>query len=65
MDKIVISQESLGRFVNDVCPGAYESMTHIDFTILDRVSMKPLGVYGSKSEIVRYTEDLGLVDSDT
>ena len=34
-------------------PGAYASITRVDFKTLDRFAIKPLGVYGSKDEIVR------------
>lgn len=29
VDKIVISQESVAKLVNDICPGAYTSMTRV------------------------------------
>ena len=65
VDKIIISQESFGRFVNDVCPGAYQSMTHVNFSALDQSTIKPVGIYGSKSEIVRYFRDLNLLNDET
>jgi hypothetical protein len=34
-------------------PGAYASITRVDFKTLDRLAIRPLGVYGSKDEIVR------------
>ena len=27
MDKVIIAQESVAKFVNDICPGAYTSVT--------------------------------------
>lgn len=65
VDKIVISQDSFGRFVNDVRPGAYASMTHVNFDALDSMDIRPIGLYGSKSEIVRYLHDLAFVDDAT
>ncbi|KAI0089047.1 hypothetical protein BDY19DRAFT_993280 [Irpex rosettiformis] len=65
VDKIIISQDSFGSFVNDLCPRAYQSMTHVNFDALDRLDIRPVGLYGSKSEIVRYLADLQLVDDDT
>jgi hypothetical protein len=62
VDKIIISQDSLGRFVNDVSPGAYQSMTNVNFGALDQLLVKPIGFYGSKSEIVRYLQDLDIVN---
>ncbi|THG94479.1 hypothetical protein EW026_g7001 [Hermanssonia centrifuga] len=61
IDKIIIAQESFGRFVNDICPGAYQSMTQVKFDALDALSIKPLGIYGSKEEIARYLRDVGAI----
>ena len=64
VDKIIISQDSFGRFVNALCPRAYQSMTHVNFDALDKLDVRPIGLYGSKSELVRYLSDLQLVDDD-
>lgn len=64
VDKVIITQDPFGRFVNDLCPGAYQSMTHVNFKALDDFSVRPIGIYGPKSEIVRYVEDLGLINHD-
>ncbi|KAG8930696.1 hypothetical protein FRC01_002390, partial [Tulasnella sp. 417] len=65
VDKIIISQESLGRFINNVLPGAYTNVTKIDFARLDReASLQVVGVYGSKSEIVRFLHSLGSIDDE-
>ncbi|KDQ64239.1 hypothetical protein JAAARDRAFT_220269 [Jaapia argillacea MUCL 33604] len=65
VDKVIISQDSFGRFMNDLSPGAYTSLTKVNFNILDRLSAKPLGIYGSKSEIVKFLVSLGCVDEMT
>ncbi|KIJ64834.1 hypothetical protein HYDPIDRAFT_111462 [Hydnomerulius pinastri MD-312] len=62
VDKIIISQNSLEAFINAVCPGAYASMTKVNFKALDNFIIKPVGVYGSKEEIVRFLSELGVVD---
>ena len=62
VDKVVIAQESLQRFVNVMSPGAYASVTKVDFKTLDRLMIKPLGVYGSKDEIVRLLMSIGALD---
>ncbi|KAH8830109.1 hypothetical protein DL96DRAFT_1706949 [Flagelloscypha sp. PMI_526] len=36
VDKIIIAQDSLAAFVNDLCPGAYTSITKVDFKALDQ-----------------------------
>jgi hypothetical protein len=64
VDKVVISQDSLGRFINDLYPGAYDSMIKVDFKVLDGVHIKPLGVYGSQSQIVEFLENINAVDTD-
>lgn len=62
MDKIIIAQDSLRTFINAICPGAYVSMTNVDFSALDGLIVKPIGIYGSKEEIVRLLSSLGVVD---
>ncbi|KAI0247518.1 hypothetical protein BJV78DRAFT_1380231 [Lactifluus subvellereus] len=64
-DKIVITQESLQEFVNALSPGAYSSITRINFRSLDNCLLKPMGVYGSKEEIVRFLREIHAVDDKT
>ena len=61
MEKVVIDQESLKRFINRVSPGAYVSLTKIDFQALDTTSVKPTGVYGSKERIVDLFLEIGVI----
>lgn len=44
VDKVIIAQDSLRRFINAISPGAYATITKVDFNILDRLSIKPLGI---------------------
>jgi hypothetical protein len=62
VEKVIIAQEPLERFVNTMCPGAYASITKVDFKTLDRLMIKPLGIYGSKHEIVRLLRSIGAVE---
>ena len=62
VDKIVIAQESLQEFINALSPGAYSSITKVNFKMLDNVVLKPFGVYGSKEEIVRFLGGIKAVD---
>ena len=69
VDKVVIAQDSLLRFINAIPKAAgeedtreYVSITKVDFRTLDRFSIKPLGIYGCKEEIVRLLQSLGAVD---
>lgn len=63
VDKIIIAQDSLERFINKVAPGAYSSLTKVDFNALDKVGVKPFGVYGSKAQIVDLLYSVGAVDN--
>ena len=45
-------------------PGAYASITKVDFRTLDRLSIQPIGIYGCKDEIVRLLQSLGSVDKE-
>ncbi|KAG9310080.1 hypothetical protein JVU11DRAFT_9688 [Chiua virens] len=65
VDKIIISQDSLEAFINTVSPGAYASMTKVNFKALDNYAIKPVGVYGSKEQIVRFLSQLGAIDDAT
>jgi hypothetical protein len=65
VDKIVIAQQSLQMFINALAPGASSSITKINFKKLDECSLKPLGVYGSKEEIVRFLRKINAVDGNT
>ncbi|KAH9023376.1 hypothetical protein EDB85DRAFT_2184321 [Lactarius pseudohatsudake] len=62
VDKIDIAQESLQAFINALSPGAYSSITKINFKTLDELLLKPIGVYGSREEIVRFLCEMGAID---
>ncbi|KAI0314894.1 hypothetical protein OF83DRAFT_1134774 [Amylostereum chailletii] len=64
VDKIVIDQDSVKEFINALHPGAYSSLTKINFKILDQYVIKPIGVYGSKEEIVRFLSSTGAIDDE-
>lgn len=64
VDKVIIAHDSLERFINAKCTGSYTSITKVNFEALDQFMIKPLGVYGSKVEIVRLFQSLNLVDED-
>ncbi|KAH9054521.1 hypothetical protein EDB87DRAFT_1834757 [Lactarius vividus] len=62
VDKVIIVQDSLQRFIDAVSPGAHASITKVYFKILDRLSIKPLGICGCKDEIVRLLQSIGAVE---
>lgn len=37
-------------------------MTKVNFKLLDNYNIKPVGVYGSKEEIVRFLLELAAID---
>lgn len=64
VDKVIIAQNSIQCFINYVSPGAFASITKVDFKTLDQFMIKPLGVYGSKDEIVRLLQEIGAIDDN-
>ncbi|KAK7025055.1 VWFA domain-containing protein [Favolaschia claudopus] len=65
VDKIIIDQESFKNFINFLSPGAYVSLTKVNFRILDKLPVKPVGIYGSRSEIVAFLSSKGVIGDDT
>ena len=62
MEKVIIDQKSLKYFINKVSPGAYASLTKIDFRALDSANVKPVGAYGSKEKIVDLLLEVGAIE---
>ncbi|KAF5388164.1 hypothetical protein D9615_000204 [Tricholomella constricta] len=65
VDKVVIDQESFRHFANDMSPGAYTSLTKVDFKALDKVIVHPIGVYGDKNEIISLLHSMSIIDDPT
>jgi hypothetical protein len=65
VDKIIIAQDSLREFINALSPGAYTSLTRVNFRALDKLAVKPMGLYGSRPEIVRFLLSIGAIDDVT
>ena len=61
-DKVVISEASFQEFINAICPGAYSSVTRVNFKALDELEIKPIGINGDKQQIVRLLLQLRVVD---
>ncbi|KAH7325387.1 hypothetical protein B0J17DRAFT_633087 [Rhizoctonia solani] len=59
VEKVVIDQKSLHKLINTLQPGAYTSVAQIDLKLLDNLSIKPVGVYGDRSEILRFLKRVG------
>ncbi|CUA74250.1 Sterol 3-beta-glucosyltransferase [Rhizoctonia solani] len=62
VEKFIVDQDSLGKLLNKLAPGSFRSISNIDFKSLDEITVKPKGVYGIRSEIVKFLLDLGIID---
>ncbi|EJD48573.1 hypothetical protein AURDEDRAFT_183459 [Auricularia subglabra TFB-10046 SS5] len=65
VDNIVIDQDGFKAFANAVCPGAYSSLTKVDFSALDKTQLELVGIYGSKGEIARFLSSIGHASEQT
>ncbi|TFY82538.1 hypothetical protein EWM64_g1473 [Hericium alpestre] len=65
VDKVIISQDSLREFIESLRPGSYSSLTKVDFKGLDKVMIKPVGIYGNREEIVRFLLSIGAINEAT
>ncbi|TFY77300.1 hypothetical protein EWM64_g6712 [Hericium alpestre] len=65
VDKVIIAQDSLRDFINTLSPGSYATLTKVDFKALDKLAIKPVGIYGSKEELVRFLTSIDAVDRAT
>lgn len=52
----------MGDAMNAIRDGSYKTISKIDFAALDTISIKPVGVYGSKSAIIQFLLDAGVID---
>lgn len=64
VDKIIIDQESSGKFIHHLSPGAYKDLTKVDFKAMDDVNIKPVGLYGSKYELIHFLKQLEVIDDN-
>ncbi|KAI0290319.1 hypothetical protein B0F90DRAFT_624669 [Multifurca ochricompacta] len=62
VDKIIIAQQSLQEFIDALSTDSNSSITNVDFKALDNLWLKPIGLYGSKEEIVRFLREINVVD---
>ncbi|KAF9525383.1 hypothetical protein CPB83DRAFT_772200, partial [Crepidotus variabilis] len=64
VDKVIIAQASLSNFINKVSPGAYKSLTKVDFKVLDSFIVQPIGVYGSRESIIDFFLEFDIVNQN-
>ncbi|CAG8580452.1 9136_t:CDS:10, partial [Acaulospora colombiana] len=64
VQKTIVDQESIRRYIDVVSPGSYRSTSRIDFNGLDKLTMKPRGVYGSISSLVTFLLNIDSIDSE-
>ncbi|KAB5590852.1 hypothetical protein CTheo_5695 [Ceratobasidium theobromae] len=65
VEKVLIDQNSLRRLLNTLLPNSYVSVSKIDFKALDKLTIKPLGIYGSKPEIIKFLRDIKCLDDES
>ncbi|EUC60521.1 root hair defective 3 GTP-binding protein, partial [Rhizoctonia solani AG-3 Rhs1AP] len=65
LEKVVIDQQSLHRLLNIVRPGSYDSVSRINFKELDKLSIKPTGLYGNQSEIIKFLQQAQFLDDNS
>ncbi|KZT36298.1 hypothetical protein SISSUDRAFT_1007685 [Sistotremastrum suecicum HHB10207 ss-3] len=64
VNKIIIAERHLGRFINSISPGAFTSLTKVDLTLLDNFNIKPVGVYGTRQELVQFLLRIEGIDEE-
>ncbi|CAE6451517.1 unnamed protein product, partial [Rhizoctonia solani] len=64
-EKTVIDQGSLQQLLNTIVPGSCPSTAEIHFHDLDKSSIKPLGLYGDRHEIVKFLQRVGCLDTNS
>lgn len=52
----------MGDAMNTLRDGSYTTISKIDFVALDGVTIKPVGLYGSKSALIEALMTLEVVD---
>lgn len=61
VEKPVVSPENIDRFVNFLCGGASkEKATLIQFDRLNRIGITPIGIFGTRDEILDQLQRLGV-----
>ncbi|KIM24854.1 hypothetical protein M408DRAFT_26650 [Serendipita vermifera MAFF 305830] len=65
VEKVIIAQESIGRFANSLEPRSYASLTKVNFRALDKHRIRPQGVYGSITAVADFLQEIGCINQDT
>ncbi|QRW13389.1 hypothetical protein RhiLY_12388 [Ceratobasidium sp. AG-Ba] len=65
VEKILIDQNSLSHLINRLSPGSYESVSEIKFKHLDKLSIEPIGIYGSELEIVKFLRGVNCLSEES
>ncbi|KAB5588316.1 hypothetical protein CTheo_8242 [Ceratobasidium theobromae] len=65
VEKVLIDQKSLRRLLNTLLPNSYISVSKIDFKALDKLTIKPLGIYGLKSEIIKFLRGIKCLNDES
>ncbi|KAG9124992.1 hypothetical protein FRC07_009436 [Ceratobasidium sp. 392] len=65
VEKMIVDQQSLHRLLNTMSPGSYELPWKINFKLLDQLAIKPIGLYGCKSEIIKFLRGVNCLNEET
>ncbi|CAG8745959.1 29434_t:CDS:10, partial [Gigaspora margarita] len=63
VDKIIISQNSLEKFCNNMVPNSFKSISEIDYASLNSKSLDLTGVYGTRDNIANFLYQKNLIDN--
>lgn len=62
VDKAVIHHESIRKITTKLQPKSYSSMSKVDFEMLDKSTISPMGCFGSRSKLVEWLLDSNHID---
>lgn len=65
VDKIILSQNEIKRFCNDVVSGSYRSEIDIDYKKLCEKSLHYIGVYGNAVMIANLLFKINAISTET
>ncbi|CAG8505503.1 11510_t:CDS:10 [Funneliformis caledonium] len=65
VDKTIISKDFLNKLCNDMVPSSFKSISEINYTELNSISVRLIGCYGNSHLISKLLLNLKIVDQET
>jgi len=62
VDKIIISKDSLKKLCNDMVPSSFKSISEINYTKLNSISIRLIGCYGNHTLIAKLLLNQGVIN---